>query len=115
MSSHYGILNYCHGYYKNVFLQGGARAVNPVQRNAFEVLMSSQQQLSLKSMPDLIEEPKTAKQKLRNSIITFLTERNCQWRGGDEVSSMGSNLIHATLWTIDGHHHVFSNQNIAIP
>ena len=37
-------------------------------------------------MPDCITEPKTNKQKLKNSVITFLTERNCSWRGREESS-----------------------------
>ena len=80
--------------------------------------MNAQQQLSLRSMPDIIEQPKTAKQRLMNGIISFLKEKHCQWRGNDEVSSVGQSFVTAltdTLWTIDGHHHVFSNQSIIIP
>ncbi len=71
--------------------------------------MNAQWQLSLKRLPDLIEHPKTAKQRLMNSVITFLNERQCEWRGNDEVSSIGRSFVTAltdALWTIDGHHHV---------
>ena len=84
--------------------------MNSVQRNAFEILKNAQKHFSLKSMPDLTENPRTAKQKLMNDIITFLAEKGCRWRGCDEVSSFGMNLVHAltdALWNIDGHHHVF--------
>lgn len=87
-------------------IAGGSR------QNAFEVLMSAQQQLSHKSMPDLISEPKTKKQTLMNDVITFLRENDCQWPS-NEVSSLGMSLVNAltdTLWTIDGHHHVFASQ-----
>ncbi len=95
-----------------------ATGVVSEHRNAFEVLMNAQQQLSLKKLPDLIQQPKTAKQRLMNNIITFLDERKCEWRGNDEVISVGHSFVTAltdALWTIDGHHHVFSNQNVTIP
>ena len=68
-------------------------------------------------MPDSITEPKTNKQKLMNSVITFLTERNCSWRANEE-SSVAVSLVTAltdTLWIIDGHHHIFSSQGCRIP
>ena len=58
-----------------------------VHQNAFEVIMASQRQRSQKTMPDLIEQPRTGKLRLRNSIVTFLREKKCQWRGTDEVAS----------------------------
>lgn len=81
-----------------------------------DILMSSQKQLSMKRIPDHIEEPKTGKQRLKNSI-TFLTEKKCLWYGSDEVFLVGENFANAltdALWTINGHHYVFSNQSIAI-
>ena len=90
---------------------GGSR------QNAFELLMSAQQQLSHKSMPDLISEPKTKKQTLMNDVITFLREMDCQWPS-NEVSAVGMSLVNAlmdTLWTVDGHHHVFASQGHQIP
>lgn len=80
--------------------------------------MASQRQRSLKSLPDLIEHPRTGKQRLMNSVITFLQERNCCWRGSDIVASQGQDLLGAltnAFWNLDGHHHVFSNQSIAVP
>ena len=44
------------------------------------------------SLPDLIPEPKTAKQKLKNDIIGFLRERDCQWQVA-EVTSSGNSLV----------------------
>ena len=70
-----------------------------------------------KYVPDCITEPKTNKQKLMNSVITFLTERNCSW-SADAESSLAIDLITAltdTLWIIDGHHHIFSSQGIQNP
>ncbi len=87
-------------------------------QNAFEVLMNARQQLSLKKLPDLTEQPKTAKQRLTNTVISFLGERKCEWHGSDEVSSVGRNFVTAltdALWTIDGHHPVFSDQSVSIP
>ena len=89
-----------------------------MHQNAFELMMASQRQRSLKTMPDLIEQPRTRKQRLRNSIITFLREKKCPWRGTDEVTSQGQSFISAltdALWTVDGRHHVFSNQSVLIP
>ena len=66
---------------------------------------------------DCITEPKTNKQKLMNSVITFLTERNCSWSANAE-SSLAIDLITALtepLWIIDGHHHIFSSQGYRIP
>ena len=80
-----------------------------MHQNAFEVIMASQRQRSLKTMPDLIEQPRTGKQRLRNSIVAFLREKKCQRRGTDEVASQGQSCISAltdALWTTYGHHHV---------
>ena len=41
-----------------------------------------------------------------------LSEMGCQWPS-NEVSTVGMSLVNAltdTLWTIDGHHHVFASQ-----
>ena len=46
------------------------------------------------SLPDLIPEPKTAKQKLKNDTIGFLRERDCQWQVA-EVTSSGNSLVTA--------------------
>ena len=51
-----------------------------MHQNAFEVIMASQRLRSL-TMPDLIEQPRTGKLRLRNSIVTFLSEKKCQWSG----------------------------------
>lgn len=69
------------------------------------------------SLPDLIAEPKTAKQKLKNDVIGFLEEKDCKWRVS-EVSSSGNGLVTAltdTLWAVDGHHHAFVGQRHKIP
>ena len=49
-----------------------------MHQNAFEVIMASQRLRSLKTMPDLIEQPRTGKLRLRNSIVTFLREKKMQ-------------------------------------
>ena len=80
--------------------------------------MNAQRQLAQRALPDLVEEPRTNKQRLRNDIITKLfMAKQCQWRS-DEVPSMGNSLVQAltdTLWTVDGHHDVFSKQGCLFP
>ena len=86
-------------------------------RAASQVLMDLARRLSQKTLPDMISEPKTNKQKLRNGLLSFLEERKCRWRSS-EVSSAGINLLNAltdTLWTIDGHHNVLNSQGYRIP
>ena len=85
--------------------------------NAFDITMQAQREKSKNTMPDLIEEPKTNKQKLWNDVIKFLKERNCMWKSG-EGSSIGCSFVQAltnTLWTIDGHHEVFRLQGFVVP
>ena len=81
-------------------------------------MMNAQRQLAQRALPDLVEEPRTNKQRLRNDIITkLLMAKQCQWRS-DEVPSMGNSLVQAltdTLWTVDGHHDVFSKQGCLFP
>ena len=48
-----------------------------MHQNAFEVIMASQRLRSLKTMPDLIEQPRTGKLRRRN--------KKCQWSGINEV------------------------------
>lgn len=51
--------------------------VATVSRNAFEVLMNVQRQLST---PDPITEPRTNKHKLMNKVIELLVVKDCAWR-----------------------------------
>ena len=79
--------------------------------------MDAQRQLSQKSLPDPIAAPKTNKQRLTNSIISYPDERKCKWHSS-EVSSAGVSLVNAltdTLWFIDGHHHVLTTQGYRVP
>lgn len=79
--------------------------------------MDAQRQLSQKTLPDTITNPKTNKQKLMNNVILFLAEKDCKWRNS-EVSSAGQSLVNAltdTLWMIDGHHQVLGSQGHKIP
>lgn len=62
--------------------------------NAFPVMTNAQREQAKKSLPDLFEEPRNNKQKLRNDIINFLREKQCQWKGS-EVLSLGSSLVQA--------------------
>ena len=86
--------------------------------DAFTIMMNAQKQLAQKALPDLVEEPRSNKQRLRNDIITkFLMVKQCKWRS-DEVSSAGNSLVQAltdTLWTVDGHHDVFIKQGCLFP
>lgn len=68
-------------------------------------------------MPDIVENPRTNKQKLWNSVIRFLSEKNCMWKN-IEVSSSGCSLVQAlsnTLWYIDGQYDTFQKQGYLIP
>ena len=79
--------------------------------------MAAQRQISQKTLPDFIEDPRAKKQVLFNDVIKYLKNANCQWKN-TEVTSSGNNLVQAltnTLWTIDGHHFVFSKQGFEIP
>ena len=60
-------------------------SLEPQYPNAFDVMMSAQIQLQQKFMPDKTDEPKTNKQRLRNSLITFLTEKGCRWHAGYDI------------------------------
>ena len=65
----------------------------------------------------MVEYPRTNKERLRNDVIKFLMEKQCQWRAA-EVSSSGSGFVQALtdcLWTIDGHHDVFYKQGFTLP
>ena len=56
----------------------------------FEVLMNAQQHLSLKTLPDLIEHPKTESH--------FLDERKCEWRGKEKfVQLVVTSELHGKL------------------
>lgn len=88
-----------------------------MQKNAFAVMMCAQRQLSQKTLPDIIPEPRNSKHLLQNDVITFLSNKECGWQR-NEVESSGKSLVTAitdTLWTIDGHHHVFGVQGYFIP
>lgn len=79
--------------------------------------MSAQRRIAQKTLPDLIEDPRTKKQILFNNIIEYFKKANYQWKS-TEVNSSGNNLIQAltnTLWAIDGYHDVFSKQGFEIP
>lgn len=80
-------------------------------------MMNARTELSRKSMPDPVEEPRTNKQKLWNDVIKFLQENNCKWKNA-EIQSSGYNLVQAltnALWVIDGHRQVFKRQGYPIP
>ena len=89
-----------------------------MQANAFTVLMNAQSQLSSRTnLPEVVSEPRNAKQRLRNDVIEFLRERECKWRASD-VPTLGNSLTQAitnALWTIDGHHEVFASQGFSLP
>ena len=85
--------------------------------NAFTILMNSARQLASCTMPQEIDEPKTGKQKLWNSVITFLNKGGHVWRGS-EVDNNGVAFVRAlvdTLWTIDGHHDTLCSRSYPIP
>ncbi len=68
-------------------------------------------------MPDLIPEPRNAKQRLTNDVVGFFREKECTWTAS-ECWSSGTSLIQAitnALWAIDGHHVVLANQGFPLP
>ena len=80
-------------------------------------MKNAQKEQSKKCMSDLVEEPRTNKQRLWNDIIKFLRERNCTWKNIN-VSSYGSSLVQAltdVLWHVDGQQDVFRKQGHSIP
>ena len=86
------------------------------QPNAFTVLLSSQARLSQPGIPKPLT-VRTAKDKLYNSILSYLEEQDLSWKS-DEIESQGKTFVRKltnVLWTIDGHHHIFMKQCCAIP
>ena len=51
--------------------------------------------LASRTMPPLIDDPKTGKQKLRNTVISFLKEKRCFWHSG-EVENSGESFSKST-------------------
>ena len=83
-----------------------------MHQNAFEVIMASQRLRSLKTIPDLIEQPRTGKLRLRNSIVTFLREKK-NASGVALMKFTGPEFISAltdALWTIYYHYHVSATE-----
>ena len=51
--------------------------------NAFSIMMNAQREIARKSLPDLIDEPRNNKERLKNDIIKFLMKIECQWRNSE--------------------------------
>ena len=87
-------------------------------RNAFEVLMASQQALQSigKDLPDSIPE-KNKRDRLYNDILQLMQSKQLKLRH-DEIQSFGARLVRAlrdTLWHVDGHHKAFSQRSTSLP
>ena len=79
--------------------------------------MNSARQLASCTMPQEIDEPKTGKQKLWNSVITFLKKGGHVWRGS-EVYNNGVAFVRTlvdTLWAINGHQDTLRSRSYPIP
>ena len=80
-------------------------------------MMNSARHLASRTMPPLIDDPKTGKQKLQNDVIGFLKDKGCVWQGS-EIENSGKSLIRTLVdvfWSIDGHHDTFSSRTCPIP
>ena len=87
-------------------------------RNAFDVLMASQQALqsSETALPKLLTE-RNNKDKLYNDVLRLLQSKALRLRH-DEVNSFGTRLVKAlrdALWHIDGHHTAFAQRSTSLP
>ena len=56
-------------------------------RDAFPVMMNSQRELSQKSLPDMVQEPRNAKQCLRNDLILMFRETESKWSANEVCTS----------------------------
>ena len=74
--------------------------------------MNSASQMASRTMPHLIDDPKTGKQKFRNTVISFLKEKRCFWHSGEVANS--SALVDI-IWSIDGHHDTLNSRSCPIP
>ena len=94
--------------------KGSSAHTSSMTRNAFEVLLASQQSLHGKQLPDPVQE-RNRKDKLYNDLLLGLKKLKLQ---SSEVHSFGERLVKAlrdTLWYVDGHHEMFSQQSTALP
>ena len=62
--------------------------------NAFSVMINAQRQLARKCLPDMVEYPRTNKERLRNDVIKFLMEKQFQWRAAEFSSLAAASYKH---------------------
>ena len=55
-------------------------------------MKNAQRELLKKCMPELVEDPRTNKQKLWNDVIKFLQEKNCIWKNTEVSTSLCKRL-----------------------
>ena len=85
-------------------------------RNAFEVLLANQQELSQPILPSFVEK-RNNKDRLYNSILCLLESKELKRRPGT-ASTHGIHFVRTLtnmLWCIDGHHDLLEKQSLAIP
>ena len=95
--------------------KGSSAGTSSMTRNAFEVLLASQQSLHGKQLPDPVQE-RNRKDKLYNDLSHLLGSKKLKLQSS-EIHSFGERLVKAlrdTLWYVDGHHEAFS-RSTALP
>ena len=87
-------------------------------RNAFHILLQAQATLSSRQLPNLNQNPRNGKEKLRNHILSFLSEKNCKWNSNSEVEKVAEGFLHSLsniFLYIDGHHDCLKRQAFPVP
>ena len=86
-------------------------------RNAFQIMLASQQRISASTLPSRVVNPRNRKQKLRNDILELLEQNDLVFKRS-EVACVGEQFVQRlteTLWYVDGHHEVFKSRGGEIP
>ena len=87
---------------------------DPVQPNAFQVLLINQRALS-SILPARLE-PRNNKDKLFNDLVLLFEKKDWKWRdGGDTHGKKFRSNLCDVLWYIDGHHETLEARSCAIP
>ena len=64
------------------------------------------------------QNPRNGKEKLRNHILSFLSEKNCKWNSNSEVEKVAEGFLQSLsniFWYIDGHHDCLKRQGFPVP
>ena len=86
-------------------------------RNAFEIMLQSQQRLEMQKLLARVHNPVNRKQKLRNDIIDLLDQNDMVFKHS-EAGCIGEQIVQALtniLWYVDGHHEVLKSRACEVP